>query len=95
MVLLTDGVRDFLKKPLLARLCVIDRGGYPHSVPIWFDVDGDDIVFISERNTAKVRYMLANAKGAVTIGGDSGDGGGYLIKGHLSATEDLEHRWTK
>jgi len=58
--MLTDEVRTFLKKPLLARLCVIDAAGYPHSVPVRFDIDGDDIVFISTRDTAKVRYLQAN-----------------------------------
>ena len=93
--MLTDEVRTFLKKPLLARLSVIDAAGYPHSVPVWFDVDGDDIVVISTRDTAKVRYLQANPRGAITIGGDSGDGGGYLIKGQLSIVEDPDRRWTK
>ena len=93
--MLTDEVRTFLKKPLLARLSVIDAAGYPHSVPVWFDVDGDDIVVISTRDTAKVRYLQANPRGALTIGGDSGDGGGYLIKGQLSIVEDPDRRWTK
>ena len=93
--MLTPQVREFLKKPLLARFSTIDTEGYPHSVPVWFDVDGNDIVFISTRDTAKVRYMQANAKGAVTIGGDSGDGGGYLIKGMLTVEEDPGFRWMK
>ena len=93
--MLTEEVREFLKKPLLARLSTIDANGYPHTVPVWFDVDGDDIVFFGERQTAKVGYVQANPKGAVTIGGDSGDGGGYLIKGMLTIEEYLDLRWTK
>lgn len=93
--MLTKEVREFLKKPLLARISTIDANGYPHTVPVWFDVDGDDIVFFGERRTAKVGYIQANRKGAVTIGGDSGDGGGYLIKGMLSVEEDPDRRWTK
>ena len=93
--MLPEALREFLKKPLLARLGVIDTEGYPHSVPVWFDVDGDDLVFISTRDTAKIRYVQANPKGAVTIGGDSGDGGGYLIKGTLTVEEDPGLRWMK
>ncbi|MCB9451511.1 MAG: pyridoxamine 5'-phosphate oxidase family protein [Anaerolineaceae bacterium] len=93
--MLTDSVREFLKKPLLARISTIDREGYPHTVPVWFDVDGDDIILISVRNTAKIDYIQANPKGAVTIGGDTGDGGGYLIKGTMTVEEDPGLRWLK
>ncbi len=91
----SDAIRQLLSKPLLARLSVIDRAGYPHTVPVWFDVDGDDLIFISDRDTAKVRYIQANPKGSVTIGGDSGDGGGCLIKGRLTVEEDPGLRWMK
>ncbi|MBZ0274925.1 MAG: pyridoxamine 5'-phosphate oxidase family protein [Anaerolineae bacterium] len=93
--MLTDSAREFLKKPLLARISTIDRDGYPHTVPVWFDVDGGDIIFISVRDTAKVRHIQANPKGAVTIGGDSGDGGGYLIKGTMTIEADPGLRWLR
>ena len=41
--MLDETVREFLQKPLIARLATIDGNGYPHTVPLWFDVDGDDI----------------------------------------------------
>ena len=87
--------REFLQRPLIARLAVIDPEGYPHSVPVWFMLDGDDIIFITERGTRKVGYALRNPKGAVVIGGDSGDDAGYLIKGDLSLEEDPDHEWTR
>lgn len=93
--MLTDSVREFLKKPLLARISTIDPNGYPHTVPVWFDVDGEDIIFISVRDTAKIGYIQANPKGAVTIGGDTGDGGGYLVKGTMTVEEDPGLRWMK
>jgi PPOX class probable F420-dependent enzyme len=93
--MLTDSAREFLKKPLLARISTIDPDGYPHTVPVWFDVDGDDLIFISVRNTAKVGHIQANPKGAVTIGGDTDDDGGYLIKGTMTIEEDPGLRWLK
>ncbi len=87
--------REFLQKPLIARMTVIDPDGYPHSVPVWFKLDGDDIVIISTRDTRKVGYIGANPKGAVVIGGDSGDGAGYLIKGEFSVEEDPGLEWMK
>jgi general stress protein 26 len=91
----SDAIREFLQKPLMARMSTIDSHGYPHTVPVWFDLDGDDIVIISVRNTRKVGHILANPKGSVTIGGDPGDGAGYLIKGEFSIEPDPEDAWVR
>lgn len=91
----TNEVRQFLERPFVARMSTIDEKGYPHTVPLWFDVDGDDIVIISDRNTRKIGHIGRNAKGNVQIGGDTGDGAGYLFKGQLSVEEDPGFRWLR
>ncbi len=93
--MITRAIREFLQKPLLARMSTIDADGYPHTVPVWFALDGDDIVVISVRNTRKVGHILVNPKGAISIGGDSGDGGGYLIKGEFIIEADPEDVWVR
>ncbi len=90
-----EQARALLAKPLLARLAAVGPDGYPHTVPVWFMLEGDDIVFISVRGTRKVGYFQANPKGAVTIGGDAGDGGGYLVKGDVSIEEDPDDAWVR
>ena len=92
---LDDTIRDFLQKPLLARMSTIDRHGYPHTVPVWFMLDGDQLVVISVRDTRKVGHILANSKGAIAVGGDAGDGGGYLLKGTFSIEDDPGDVWVK
>jgi nitroimidazol reductase NimA-like FMN-containing flavoprotein (pyridoxamine 5'-phosphate oxidase superfamily) len=62
-------VRTALHAPRIARFCVTDSNGYPHCVPLWFDVDGDDIVMISPRETRKVDYLQASPKSSICIGG--------------------------
>jgi len=93
--MITDTIREFLQKPLIARMSTIDPNGYPHTVPVWFALDGDDIVVISVSDTRKVGHIRANPKGAVTIGGDSGDGGGYLIKGEFTIEADPDDAWVR
>jgi PPOX class probable F420-dependent enzyme len=90
-----DSVREFLQKPLLARMSTIDPDGYPHTVPVWFMLDGDDVAIISVRKTAKLGHIQANPKGTVQVGGDTGDGGGYLLKGDFSIEEDPDDIWMK
>jgi hypothetical protein len=93
--MLDDTAREFLQKPLIARMSVIDPEGYPHTVPVWFKLDGDDFVVISVHETRKVGYVAANPKGAITVGGDSDDGAGYLIKGDFSIEPDPDDEWVK
>jgi general stress protein 26 len=96
---LSPELLEVLRKPLIARLSVIDANGFPHTVPLWFDVDGDDIVIISDRNSRKVDYLANNPKAAVSVGGDPGPDGvigrGFLLKGIASAEEDPDFRWLR
>jgi general stress protein 26 len=93
--MLTDPIREFLRKPLIARMTTIDPDGYPHTVPVWFMLDGNDIVIIADRSTRKVGHVAANPKGSVTIGGDSTDEAGYLFKGEFLIEEDPGHAWMR
>jgi general stress protein 26 len=93
-MLLPDGVRELLQKPVIVRMAVTDPNGYPHVVPVWFGLDGDDIIIFGFRNTRKVDYIQANSKGSVQIGGDPA-GNGYLLKGDFSIEADPDHRWAK
>jgi nitroimidazol reductase NimA-like FMN-containing flavoprotein (pyridoxamine 5'-phosphate oxidase superfamily) len=87
----TPQARELLRKPLIARTSVIDPQGYPHTVPVWYAMDGDDVVIISVRDTRKVDYIKSNPKGCIVIGGD--EGAGYMIKGDFSAEPDPDHKW--
>jgi hypothetical protein len=80
--------REFLQKKLIARLATVGADGYPHSVPIWYMLDGDEVMFMSDRAVRKVQNALAYPKGAVVIGGDRGDGAGYMLQGDLLVEED-------
>jgi general stress protein 26 len=90
-----DAARTFLKKPLIARMSTVDAEGFPHTVPVWFLLDGDDLLAISERSTRKIGHVLANPKGSMCIGGQPGDGGGYLVKGTWSVEEDPGKAWQR
>lgn len=93
--MLDDTTRAFLEKPLIARMSTIDSNGYPHTVPVWFMRDDDDLLVISVRQTRKIGYIAANAKGAIVVGGEPGDGGGYLFKGEFSVEPDGDQQWTR
>lgn len=91
--MLTDALRRFLEEPRIARFATIDAEGFPHVVPLWFGLEGDDIVVISDRETAKVRNALARPQGSICVGGEIHEEG-YLIRGELSVYADEGHRVT-
>ena len=90
--MLNKEFREFLRKPRVARLATIGSDGYPHIVPIYFMLDGDDILFGSDREDRKVRNALINPKGAVVVGGEPAtDEAGYTIQGNLTIEDDTDH----
>jgi len=93
--MLSQETSQFLEKPLIARLSTIGEDGYPHTVPLWFMLDGEDIVIISLTENRKVKNALQNPKASVTIGGTPGDEAGYLLQGDLIVAPDIDHTWTK
>ncbi|MBZ0298485.1 MAG: pyridoxamine 5'-phosphate oxidase family protein [Anaerolineae bacterium] len=90
-----EKARAFLQKPLLARMSTIDPAGYPHTVPVWFLLDGEAIAIIAVSDTKKVGHIRANPKGCLSVGGDTGDGGGYLLKGTFRIEPDPDDEWVR
>ena len=41
-----------------AKLATVRRDGRPHVAPVWFDLEGDELVFTTHRDTAKGRNLL-------------------------------------
>lgn len=92
-MILSEAIRKFVEQPLIARISVIDDQGYPHTVPIWFVRDGDELVFFSSRSARKIEFVRKNPKGAVGIGGNPYGSEGYLMKGTFTIEEDPGSRW--
>ncbi len=86
-----DAARKVLDKPLIARMSTIDDNGYPHTVPVWFKIDDDDIIITSVRKTAKIGFIQVNPKGCIEVGGDDLEGTGYMVKGTFSIEEDPDY----
>jgi predicted pyridoxine 5'-phosphate oxidase superfamily flavin-nucleotide-binding protein len=89
----SDELREFLKKPHLARMSTIDPNGYPHTVPVWYEMDGEEFVITAPAETKKLNHIRANPKGCISIGGAPDDGGGWLFKGLFSLTDEAMWPW--
>ena len=88
-----DRALAFLGEVRFARLATIGRDGFPHNVPIWFDLEPaasgtHDLLFVSDRAATKTRNALADPRAGVTVGGDRSDTQGYLIRGTITVEDD-------
>lgn len=90
-----ESTSALLKRPLIARMSVIDAKGFPHILPVWFTTDNNDLIITSFRRTRKIGYIKNNRKGAVQIGGEPADTPGYLFKGAFYVEEDPQQIWLK
>lgn len=86
-----EEIQAFLDVARIAYLSTIDNQGYPHTVPVWFAPDDGTLIFNSGKNRARLIHIQANSKVAVTIGGNSGDSEGFLIKGDATIEVDPSH----
>jgi PPOX class probable F420-dependent enzyme len=51
--------------PRTAKLAVVRRDGSPHIAPVWVDVDGDTIVFMTSAETVKGKAILRDPRVAL------------------------------
>ena len=49
------------------KLATASTSGVPHVAPIWFVVDGDDLVFTTAEDTVKGRHLRANPNAGLAV----------------------------
>jgi PPOX class probable F420-dependent enzyme len=63
-----EGVLRFLAEGTqTGKLATASRTGRPHVAPIWFVVEGDDLVFTTGKGSVKARNLAANPRAALTV----------------------------
>jgi PPOX class probable F420-dependent enzyme len=60
----SDWWRDFVRAspPLTGKLAVVRTDGSPHVAPVWTDLDGDQIVFLTSAATVKGKAILRDPR---------------------------------
>jgi PPOX class probable F420-dependent enzyme len=53
--------------PRTAKLAVVRADGSPHVAPVWVDLDGDDIVFMTSAQTIKGKAILRDPRVALSF----------------------------
>jgi PPOX class probable F420-dependent enzyme len=64
----SDEARQFLAAGTrTAKLATTRKDGRPHVVPIWFVLDGDEVVFTTGRDTVKGRNIRRTGQAALCV----------------------------
>ncbi|MBQ0826699.1 PPOX class F420-dependent oxidoreductase [Streptomyces tagetis] len=79
----SDGTRT-------AKLSTVRADGSPHVAPIWYLLDGDEVVFNTGKETVKGRNLLRDGRVALCVDDDRPPFAFVVIQGRARLSEDLD-----
>ncbi|MET8218750.1 PPOX class F420-dependent oxidoreductase [Streptomyces hirsutus] len=71
-----------------AKLSTVRADGSPHVAPIWFVLDGDDVVFNTGRETVKGRNLARDGRVALCVDDDRPPFAFVVLRGRARTSED-------
>ncbi|NGN67528.1 PPOX class F420-dependent oxidoreductase [Streptomyces sp. A7024] len=78
-----------------AKLATVRADGSPHVAPVWFVLDGDDVVFNTGVETVKGRNLARDGRVALCVDDDTPPFAFVTLFGRATLSEDLDDmvRW--
>ncbi|MEV0220798.1 PPOX class F420-dependent oxidoreductase [Streptomyces sp. NPDC050704] len=72
------------------KLSTVRADGSPHVAPIWFVLDGDDLVFNTGKDTVKGRNLARDGRVALCVDDDRPPFTFVVLQGRARISEDLD-----
>ncbi|MFE4171417.1 PPOX class F420-dependent oxidoreductase [Streptomyces sp. NPDC056909] len=73
-----------------AKLSTVRADGSPHIAPVWFVLDGDDLVFNTGKETVKGRNLLRDGRAALCVDDERPPFAFVVIQGRAEIDEEPE-----
>src|SRR5947209_9505133 len=73
-----------------AKLATSGPGGQPHVMPVWFALDGEDLVFTTWGDSVKGRNLRRDPRAAIVVDDEVPPFAFVHIRGHVTLSEDLD-----
>lgn len=70
------------------KLATVRRDGRPHVVPIWFVLDGDDLVFTTGARSVKARAMRRDPRVCLCVDDERPPYAFVMVEGTVAVSED-------
>jgi len=86
-----DEVREFLSRGTrTAKLATTMRDGSPHVMPVWFVLDGDELVFNTGADTVKGRNLTRDPRASILVDDERPPFAFVHMRGRVALSEDPE-----
>lgn len=92
----SDEIHAFLSHGTrTGKLAIVRKSGQPMVTPVWFVVDGDDIVFMTHQSSGKGQAIRRDSRVAMVVDEEVAPYAFVLIEGTVTITEDAAEliRW--
>jgi PPOX class probable F420-dependent enzyme len=87
----TDEIRSFLTEGTrTAKVATTMEDGRPHVMPVWFVLDGDQIVFTTGANSVKGRNLGRDPRVALLVDDQTPPYAFVHVRGRVTLHEDLD-----
>lgn len=96
MTTLTEEQRAFLLHGTrTGKLATVRPDGRPHIAPIWFDLDGDTLVFMTGQETVKGRNITRDGRVTLCVDDEQPPFAFIVVEGSATTSADLAEmlRW--
>lgn len=77
-----------LERPRTAKLATVRADGRPHVAPIWFDRDGDALVFTTWHASVKARNMRRDPRVSLCVDDDAPPFAFVIVEGLAACSDD-------
>ena len=73
-----------------AKLATVRADGRPHVAPVWFVMDGDDVVFMTGADTVKGRTMARDPRVSLVVDLEEPPYAFVAVEGRVTLSADVE-----
>jgi len=80
--------RFLLDTARTAKLATVRPDGRPHVAPVWFDLDGDDLVFSTGERSVKGRNLIADPRLSICVDDEQPPFEFVIIEGRAELSRD-------
>jgi PPOX class probable F420-dependent enzyme len=82
--------RSFLRDaPRTAKVATVRKDGRPHVAPVWFDLDGDELIFTTGAQSVKGRTLRRDGRVSICVDDERPPFAFVIVDGIATLSEDL------
>ena len=87
----TDQVRDFLgHRTRTAKVATVMQDGRPHVMPVWFVLDGEQLLFTTGADSVKGRNLRRDPRIALLVDDETPPYAFVHVRGRVTVHQDLD-----